>query len=89
VWRIIRVKNSTGKKNIIVYWRSGCPFCTLAVDLLEKHNIEYELKKLGEDFTREDFSILLPGAKTFPQVIVDGVSIGGYEQLEKKVLDLI
>ena len=76
------------KKKILVYWRSGCPFCIFAVQLLEKHNLSYDLKVLGRDFTREDFPILVPGAKTFPQIIVDGVSIGGYEELKEIIMQI-
>ena len=40
---------------------------------------------LGIDFQREDFESLAPGAETFPQILVNGVSIGGYEDLLEKV----
>ena len=40
---------------------------------------------LGIDFEREELENLAPGAKTFPQILVNGVSIGGYEDLLKKV----
>ena len=38
---------------------------------------------IGEDFTREEVLELFPGARTFPQIKIDDVNIGGYTELEK------
>ena len=38
---------------------------------------------LNIDFTREEFSIKFPNAKTFPQIIINNKHIGGYHELEK------
>ena len=38
---------------------------------------------LDEDFTREELFEIFPGARTFPQIKIDGENIGGYQQLEE------
>ena len=40
---------------------------------------------LGSDFEREDLDNLAPGARTYPQVLINGASIGGYEELLQKI----
>jgi glutaredoxin-related protein len=40
---------------------------------------------LDEDFTREQLFEEFPTARTFPQIRVDGKSIGGYDQLAEYV----
>ena len=40
---------------------------------------------LGEDFDSKSFMAEFPTARTFPQVILNGTKIGGYQQLEKEI----
>ena len=42
-----------------------------------------KIHMLNEDYTREDFFKKFPNARTFPQIIINGESIGGYHELEK------
>ena len=42
-----------------------------------------EILMLNQDYSREQFFEIFPTAKTFPQIIINGVNIGGYHQLEK------
>ena len=37
---------------------------------------------LDEDFTREELFEKFPTARTFPQITIDGESIGGYTDFE-------
>ena len=41
---------------------------------------------LDEDFDREALMETFPGARTFPQIIVDGNKIGGYTEF-KAIVD--
>ena len=65
--------------------RENCIYCRLAIRLLEDKGLQFELLMLGVDFERGEFESLAPGAQTFPQILVNGVSIGGYEDLLEKV----
>ena len=71
--------------NLTVIARENCIYCRQAIRLLEEKGLKFELLMLGVDFEREEFESLVPGAQTFPQILVNGVSIGGYEDLLEKV----
>ena len=42
-----------------------------------------KIHMLDQDFTREDFFKKFPNARTFPQIIINGKNIGGYQELER------
>ena len=66
---------------IEIYGKPQCPFCDRAKALCEQKGYEYTYKQLGEDFGREEVLELFPGARTFPQIKIDGKNIGGYMEL--------
>ena len=68
--------------------RQGCIYCEMAKNLLNEKEIPYKLMVLDVDFSRKEFYEMVPNAKTFPQVLVNGKSIGGYEELSIKIKDL-
>tara|TARA_A100001011_G_C14037821_1_gene726471 strand:+ start:458 stop:658 length:201 start_codon:yes stop_codon:yes gene_type:complete len=61
----------------------------MALDLLDERNLVYKLLILNVDFTREEFTNLVPGAKTYPQILFDGKSIGGFEELTSEIDNLV
>ena len=68
---------------IEIYGKPQCPFCDKAKALCEREGYEYTYKSLGTDFGREEMVEMFPTARTFPQIRIDGESIGGYQQLEE------
>lgn len=70
---------------IEIYGKEQCPFCVQAKQLCETRSYPFVYKQLGQDFTREEVMELFPGARTFPQIKVNGTAIGGYEQLRKYI----
>ena len=72
--------------NLTVIARENCIYCRLAIQLLEERGLQFELLMLGIDFEREELESLVPGAKTFPQILINGNSIGGYEELKNKII---
>jgi glutaredoxin-like protein len=62
--------------------RHGCPHCARAKQLLEENGLPFEAIYLGEEFTMQGVKAA-SGAKTVPQVFIDGALIGGADQLEK------
>tara|TARA_B100001250_G_scaffold397189_2_gene404045 strand:- start:23 stop:259 length:237 start_codon:yes stop_codon:yes gene_type:complete len=66
---------------IEIWGKPMCPYCDRAKSLCEQNGYEYTYKQLDEDFTREELLELFPTARTFPQIKVDGESIGGFDQL--------
>lgn len=67
----------------IVWSKYNCPFCDQAKNLLELKGIEFEEKKIGDGYTREDLSEAVPNARTVPQIFLDGKLIGGFTELRK------
>lgn len=63
--------------NFKVYTRSGCPYCTKVKQVLSGKGFNYEEYVLNSDFTREQFYSQFGNGSTFPQVLMDGKSIGG------------
>lgn len=69
--------------SVVVWSKDGCPFCDRAVALLEHKQIDYELRKIGGEWTREQLLEAVPTAKTVPQIVIDGEQIGGFTELHK------
>jgi len=65
---------------IEIFGRNGCSYCDRAISLAEKLDVDFTYKKLDTDFTREQLFEQFPGAKTFPQIRIDGEAIGGYTE---------
>ena len=64
-----------------IYSRDSCVFCDKAKMRLAKYN--QKIFMLDQDFTREEFFLKFPNAKTFPQIIINNKHIGTYNQLEQ------
>lgn len=70
---------------IEIYGKPNCAMCLAAKQLLDNKSIPYDYKVLGEHFTREEIMEKAPGAKVFPQVFLDGVNIGSFNELRTKL----
>ena len=67
--------------DIEIYSKTNCVFCEKAKIKLQRHNPK--ILMLDKDYSREEFFKKFPTARTFPQIIINGESIGGYHELEK------
>jgi len=67
----------------IVWSKNQCPYCDMAKALLTQKGIEFEERKIGDGYTREQLLEAVPTARTVPQIFLDGKLIGGYTELEK------
>ena len=65
-----------------IFGKDECPYCDFALKRAQTLNMDFTYKKLGKDFTREELFEQFPTARTFPQIKVDGVAIGGWEQFK-------
>ena len=68
-----------------IYSKAQCPYCVQAKALAEREGYELTYKMLDEDFDRETLMETFPGARTFPQIIVDGEKIGGFTEFKALV----
>ena len=69
----------------IVWSKYHCPYCDQAKALLKSKNIEFEERKIGDGYTKEELLEAIPTARTVPQIIIDGKLIGGFTDLQKYV----
>ena len=68
---------------ILIYTSSGCFYCDQAKKLCERANVEYQIKEVGVDISKEDFTKLYPHVTGYPYVIIDGKEIGGLVETAK------
>jgi glutaredoxin 3 len=66
-----------------VWSKYQCPYCDQAKALLTQKGIEFEERKVGDGYTREDLLEAVPDARTVPQIFLDGNLIGGFTELKK------
>ena len=68
-----------------IYSKPQCPFCDMSKALAEREEHDLTVKMLDVDFDRETLMETFPGARTFPQIIVNGDKIGGYQEFKKLI----
>jgi glutaredoxin 3 len=66
---------------LTIYTTEPCGYCRTAKALLEKRSIPYEEINLAKDPDGRAELVELTGMMTFPQVVIDGSPIGGYQEL--------
>ena len=65
-----------------IFSTAHCPYCIKAKHLLAKWNIPYDEAMIDSDTTaRREFARVTNGARTVPQIVIDGVCIGGFTEL--------
>jgi len=69
--------------DIEIWGKPDCIFCNRAKEICDSRGLDYTYKQYGEDFTKEEILAEFVGAKTFPQIKIDGTPIGGFHELEK------
>ena len=68
---------------ILIYGKPMCPFCDKAKALCEQRGFKYEYKSLGTDYSKEELLETFPGARTVPQIVVNGNKVGGFDGFTK------
>ena len=66
----------------VVWSKYHCPYCDQAKALLKMKGIEFEERKIGDVWTKEELLEEVPTARTVPQIILDGQLIGGFTELK-------
>ena len=63
--------------NFAVYSKDGCPYCDRIKQVMDLTKLSYVVYNLNEDFDRDSFYGEFGQGSTFPQVVVDGIKLGG------------
>ena len=81
------VKRMEKQMKLEIYSIPNCTYCKKAKFLADHVDqvTEVQYKMIGKDFSASDVRELFPGARTFPQILVDDKHIGGYIELEKLI----
>jgi glutaredoxin 3 len=68
-------------KPVTMYTTDACPFCSSAKALLAKRKIEYTEINLARDPDGRTELSEKTGMITFPQIVIDGETLGGFQEL--------
>ncbi len=67
--------------SVEIYTRPGCGYCESAKLLLANHNIEYVEYNVMTDQQRLEEMRQRTQNRTFPQIFINGVHVGGFTEL--------
>ena len=68
--------------DIEIYSTAVCPYCIAAKNLLQSKGLAYRELRIDTDASaRREMLTRAPGARTVPQIFVNGVHVGGFDQL--------
>jgi glutaredoxin 3 len=70
---------------VIIWSKYNCPYCDQAKALLKDRRIPFEERKIGDGYTKEELLEALPNARSVPQIVINGASIGGFTELKKYI----
>jgi glutaredoxin 3 len=73
--------SSNGMPKITVYTTDPCARCIRAKELLSKHELVFEEINLAKDPTGRRELAAFTGHMTFPQIVIDGEPLGGFQEL--------
>ncbi len=69
---------------VVIYSKEQCPYCDMAKNWFKSKDIAFTEHKIGTNgFTRENLLEAIPTARTVPQIVIDGVNVGGWDDLRK------
>ncbi len=74
---------------ITIYSKPNCVYCDKSKALLKGLGLSYEEKMFGKDFKspEELYEAVGKQVRTMPQIQIDGVLVGGYNQLIEHLAD--
>lgn len=67
----------------LVWSKDACGYCDSAKALLKQKGIEFEERKIGGGWVKEQLLESVPTAKTLPQIFLNDKYIGGFTELRK------
>ena len=73
---------------VIVYSTGVCPICVKAKTALQRWGIPFREVRIDLDrAARREFAEATNGARSVPQIIIDGKCIGGFSELTELHMD--
>ena len=65
---------------ITIYSKTGCPYCTKLIKVMEHEELQHVVYQLDEDYTKEEFYEKFGEGSTFPQLVLDDIHLGGCKE---------
>lgn len=72
---------------VVMYCTRLCPYCQMAIRLLEKKGAEIDKIQVDEQPERHQEMSRLTGSKLVPQIFIDDKLVGGYTELVEMDMD--
>ena len=73
---------------VTLYSTASCGYCNMAKAKLEQWNIPYEEVRIDTDAAAmREFVEKTSGARSVPQILIDGEVIGGFSELTELHMD--
>jgi glutaredoxin 3 len=69
----------------VIWSKYNCPYCDQAKALLTQKGIEFEEKKIGDGYTKEDLLEEVPSARSVPVIFLGEELIGSFTELKAKL----
>jgi glutaredoxin 3 len=66
---------------VTIYTTEPCGYCRVAKALLDKRAVPYDEINLAKDPEGRAELVRRTGMMTFPQVVIDGATLGGFQEL--------
>jgi glutaredoxin 3 len=67
---------------LTLYTTEPCPYCASAKTLLARRGVDYTEINLARDLEGRAELAQRTGLMTFPQIVIDGETLGGFEELQ-------
>lgn len=74
---------------VIIYGSPKCSYCEMALDLVNRYQLDYEYFSVTDVENQIKFRELFPEAKTIPQIVWNGNHVGGYTEFASEVENTI
>ncbi len=75
------MESTNGQPRITVYTTDPCARCIRAKDLLAKRDLAFAEINLAKDPIGRRELAEFTGRMTFPQIVIDGEPLGGFQEL--------
>jgi glutaredoxin 3 len=75
------MESSNGKPKITVYTTDPCARCIRAKELLAQRKLTFVEVNLAKDPVGRRDLAAFTGRMTFPQIVIDGEPLGGFQEL--------
>ena len=75
--------NNKEHLHVEIFGKPDCIHCEKAKFLCNQKGIKHTYKELDKDFDFDFIKKSFPNARTFPQIVIDDIHVGGYDDLSK------